>query len=67
MSSGISEKPVVKLVDVYKKYKLGEAEFQALRGVNLEVKKGEFVAVMGPSGSGKTTLLNIMGLIDRPS
>lgn len=67
MSSGISEKPVVKLVDVYKKYKLGEAEFQALRGVNLEVRKGEFVAVMGPSGSGKTTLLNIMGLIDRPS
>jgi putative ABC transport system ATP-binding protein len=67
LSSGISEKPVVKLVDVYKKYKLGEAEFQALRGVNLEVKKGEFVAVMGPSGSGKTTLLNIMGLIDRPS
>lgn len=67
MSSGISEKPVVKLVDVYKKYKLGEAEFQALRGVNLEVREGEFVAVMGPSGSGKTTLLNIMGLIDRPS
>ena len=67
MSSGISEKPIVKLVDVYKKYKLGEAEFQALRGVNLEVRKGEFVAVMGPSGSGKTTLLNIMGLIDRPS
>jgi putative ABC transport system ATP-binding protein len=67
LSSGISEKPVVKLVDVYKKYKLGEAAFQALRGVNLEVRKGEFVAVMGPSGSGKTTLLNIMGLIDRPS
>jgi putative ABC transport system ATP-binding protein len=67
LSSGISEKPVVKLVDVYKKYKLGEAEFQALRGVNLEVREGEFVAVMGPSGSGKTTLLNIMGLIDRPS
>jgi len=67
LSSGISEKPIVKLVDVYKKYKLGEAEFQALRGVNLEVRKGEFVAVMGPSGSGKTTLLNIMGLIDRPS
>jgi putative ABC transport system ATP-binding protein len=67
LSSGISEKPVVKLVDIYKKYKLGEAEFQALRGINLEVRKGEFVAVMGPSGSGKTTLLNIMGLIDRPS
>lgn len=67
MSSGISEKPVVKLVDVYKKYKLGETEFQALRGVNLEVREREFVAVMGPSGSGKTTLLNIMGLIDRPS
>jgi putative ABC transport system ATP-binding protein len=67
LSSGISEKPVVKLVDVYKKYKLGETEFQALRGVNLEVREREFVAVMGPSGSGKTTLLNIMGLIDRPS
>ena len=67
LSKEVLDKPVVKLVDLHKTYKLGETEFYALRGVSLDVRKGEFIAIMGPSGSGKTTLLNIMGLIDRPS
>ena len=57
----------VKVVDVQKTYKLGENQVQALRGVNLELQKGEFVAFTGPSGSGKTTLLNLIGVLDKPS
>lgn len=58
---------VARLTDVHKYYRLGESIFYALKGVSLDVKKGEFIAVIGPSGSGKTTLLNIIGLLDRPS
>jgi putative ABC transport system ATP-binding protein len=58
---------VIRLFDVSKRYARGEAEANALRGIDLTVERGEFVAVMGPSGSGKTTLLNIVGLIDEPS
>jgi putative ABC transport system ATP-binding protein len=57
----------VKVVEVQKTYKLGENEVQALRGVNLELQKGEFVAFTGPSGSGKTTLLNLIGVLDKPN
>jgi len=55
----------VKIKDLVKVYKLGSVEIQALRGLNLSVKHGEFVAIIGPSGSGKSTLLNIIGGIDR--
>jgi putative ABC transport system ATP-binding protein len=57
----------VKVVDVEKIYRLGENKVHALKGVNLELHKGEFVAFMGPSGSGKTTLLNLIGVLDKPS
>jgi len=58
---------VIKLVDVKKVYRASSITTWALRGVNLEVRKGDYVAIMGPSGSGKTTLLNIIGLLDRPT
>ena len=50
-----------------KKHRLGENKVHALKGINMELKKGEFVAFMGPSGSGKTTLLNLIGVLDKPS
>ncbi len=59
--------PVIRLENVYKTYDLGEIQVQALRGVSLEVREGEFVAVMGPSGSGKSTVMNILGCLDRPT
>src|SRR6266516_4016599 len=58
---------VVKLVDVHKTYHTGEMEVPAVRGVSLEIKRGEFVALMCTSGSGKSTLMNILGCLDRPS
>ncbi|MBZ5697929.1 MAG: ABC transporter ATP-binding protein [Acidobacteriia bacterium] len=60
-------KPVIRLENVYKVYDLGEIQVQALRGISLEVREGEFVAVMGPSGSGKSTVMNILGCLDRPT
>src|ERR1700680_892682 len=60
-------KPVIRLENVFKTYDLGEIQVQALRGVSLEVREGEFVAVMGPSGSGKSTVMNILGCLDRPT
>src|SRR5678810_886661 len=53
--------------DVYKTYRMGDVEVPALRGINLTIAHGEFVAVMGSSGSGKSTFMNILGCLDRPS
>lgn len=58
---------VVEAIDVHKTYRLGRIEIHALKGVNLKVKRGEFISIMGPSGSGKTTLLNLIGTLDKPT
>ncbi len=58
---------LIRLENVHKTYDLGEIQVHALRGVSLEVRAGELVAVMGASGSGKSTLMNILGCLDRPT
>lgn len=59
--------PLIELRQLTKTYGHGSAAFQALRGINLKINKGEFVSIMGPSGSGKSTLMNILGCLDQPT
>ena len=56
---------MLKLADIEKTYKMGDLETHALKGINLEFRKSEFVSILGPSGCGKTTLLNIICGIDK--
>lgn len=63
----MSEKPLIKLDNVWKIYQLGEVELTVLRGVILEIHPGDFVTIMGPSGSGKSTLLHLVGALDVPT
>ncbi|MGH7823856.1 MAG: ABC transporter ATP-binding protein [Candidatus Binatia bacterium] len=58
---------VIRVEDLHKTYRMGDVEVPALRGVDLSIERGEFVAVMGASGSGKSTFMNLLGCLDRPT
>jgi len=63
VSSGV----VIKTEELAKVYEMGSEQVRALNGVDLQIRKGEYVAIMGPSGSGKSTLMNLIGCLDSPS
>jgi putative ABC transport system ATP-binding protein len=62
-----AQEPIIELAGVTKVYGVGTARMQALAGIDLQIRRGEFVAVMGPSGSGKSTCMNILGCLDTPT
>lgn len=58
---------MIEFKNVTKSYKMGNQQYNALKGIDIQIEQGEFVAIIGPSGSGKTTTMNILGLLDRPT
>src|SRR6202023_27223 len=58
---------VIRTYDLWKTYVMGDQDINAVSGVDIEIKRGEYVAIMGPSGSGKSTLMNLIGCLDTPS
>src|SRR3977135_1586246 len=58
---------VIRTYDLWKTYVMGDQEIHAVSGVDIEIKRGEYVAIMGPSGSGKSTLMNLIGCLDTPT
>jgi putative ABC transport system ATP-binding protein len=62
-----ADTPLIRLRDISRVYGTGEAEVRALDGLDLDIRRGEFVAIMGPSGSGKSTAMNVIGCLDRPT
>src|SRR5436309_12941075 len=58
---------VIRTYDLWKTYVMGDQEIHAVSGVDIEIKRGEYVAIMGPSGSGKSTLMNLSGCLDPPT
>jgi putative ABC transport system ATP-binding protein len=67
MSAQNGQEPIIEIKDVVKSFPVGDTEITILKGISLQVKKGEFVSIVGPSGNGKSTLLNMITGIDRPS
>lgn len=66
MNNEVKHEKIIEIKDINKYYSVGSEKLHALKDVNLEVKEGEFLAILGPSGSGKSTLMNVIGCMDKP-
>lgn len=62
-----AERPILRVEGLHRTYRMGESDLHVLRGIDLDVRKGEILAIMGPSGAGKSTLLHLLGMLDRPT